>query len=169
MLTRTVVLDESLSFKMHLCGNVSHTNTHRHTLTQTHTLLSCVCMCVVCASVQSIFAPHLLMTLKPTRGGAAAGLGGLCQLHPGCEAHVCGHRYDPADWRGNCRFNTSTNKLHCWVGGSRGRMSEPWDRTVDAPRRQFSSKRRLRVCRSRLKGSFSHFLHICQFIVIWSF
>lgn len=76
MLTRTVVLDESLSFKMHLCGNVSHTNTHRHTLTQTHTLLSCVCMCVVCASVQSIFAPHLLMTLKPTRGGAAAGLGG---------------------------------------------------------------------------------------------
>lgn len=63
-----------------MCHTLTHTDTHwhRHTLTQTHTLFSCVCMCVVCASVQSIFAPHLLMTLKPTRGGGLQPGWGAC-------------------------------------------------------------------------------------------
>ena len=169
------MLDKSLSFKIHLCGNVSHTHTHTQTLTQTHTrthtLLSCVCMCVVCASVQSIFAPHLLMTLKPTRGGK-----GLQPGWGGCVSSTLAVRLMSAatatiplieegivDSTPRQTSYTAGSVAH--VVGFRSREIGQWTPHDDSLV-TVCSKRRLRVCRSRLKGSFSHFLHICQFIVI---
>ena len=122
MLTRTVVLDESLSCRMHSCGNVSHTHTH--------TLLSSVCMCVVCASVRSIFAPHLLMTLKPTRGGK--------WLQPGwggCVSSTLAVRLMSAATATILLIEEgivdSTPRQTSYAAGS-----EPWDRTADASQLQ---------------------------------